>query len=359
MKKKNMKNILRLVLAVFLTGTVLLSSIAVSEEQTLLTLDYQEGDLVFLPGNVTLVFNSSDTGDEDVIILWRIYSPENNLTIFYFKSQTITYDSSFINNTKEYLFNDTNSNTTYAVYVNYSSIHVPDSIEDILNMTIKQKNELIGNLTLQLENLTEQLNATIIERDNWKAEAGVLKIERDNAIARYRPLEINLSKMEDDLEFQQQKNKEIEAEIHYKESIISSLENTISQLRNPWCTGYEYNGRNNGLHINYSSLIIGLALAFIIFFLVETLMEKTGKQVRFGRKKTLGDMYKDKKKHIEEVPVVEDHETLKKLREKENKNTTSKTEKKSDTAKDVKTGNIQEIENRIDMLFSKNGIEVQ
>lgn len=110
-------------------------------------------------GNISLIFDHSDTGNEDVVILNDSigYLEGPDISLFHFQSLNITYDYNFVNDTKAYYFiniNNLSANVSYRVLVNYSSIQVPDSpwkaLEELLeekNMTIIEKELIIANLT--------------------------------------------------------------------------------------------------------------------------------------------------------------------------------------------------------------------
>ena len=50
--------------------TALAFLVSGSEMHEVGTLDYQETDIVAIPGNITLVFNHSDRGPNDITLLW-------------------------------------------------------------------------------------------------------------------------------------------------------------------------------------------------------------------------------------------------------------------------------------------------
>jgi len=354
---KNKKKTIRLAITIFFIA-ICLVPVANSAEQTIMTLDYEEGDMVYIPGNVTLVFNESDGDESDVSIVWRIYSADTNITLYYFQSKTLDIDSDFINNTKAYKYKDTNSNTTYIVYVNYTSVKVPESIEDILNSTIDMQSTQITNLSEQLSNITNLYNLLLIKYDDTKAQNGLLTIQRDEAIAQNTPILAENARLENDLQFQEEKNNELRNEISRNENIIDNLEKSISQLSNPWSTGYEYYGEDQGFYFNNSSFIIGLAVAFLIIFLIETMIGKTGKRIRIRTKKTISSLQPKQAKSFDDVPKLEDNPKLKEKLDKMKKGTFNpEGEEINKTPEPSKSKNINDIESKIDEMF--NNIEVQ
>lgn len=327
MKKRN-KNILKLV-CLTLVITTIIPSIN-GEDTVLTTLEYKDSDTIFIPGNITLSFNNSDTGKEDVSILWRVYNSDNNITIFYIISTTINYDSSFVNNTKSYYYTRKNiSNETYIINVDYSSINVPTSIEDILNETIQQQNqtiktqeEIIDELKQNVSSLKEKYNQSILKEYELEEQIEELKGERDNAIAENIPLQNEISNLEEQLSFQQNKSKELNDQINYKESFINNLEETVNQLSNPWCTGYSYHGKNQGFYFNYSSIIIGIMIGLALIVLIEKILEYKGIKIKWNKKKAFGSFHKKDKldgfsADVEEDLPFSEPEGLKKLREAE------------------------------------------
>jgi len=343
--KKRKKYVLKLA-TIALIATIMVPVVN-SDETVLTTLEYKDSDVVFIQGNINLSFNSSDTGKEDTSLLWRIYNSDNNITIFYIVSTTISYDSSFVNDTKSYYYNRENaSNETYVVSVDYSSIQVPTSIEVKLNETIEQQNQTIQalkdtieNLQNNISNLVNDYNILKEKENDLKNQIVTLTKQRDDAIAENKPLKAEIDNLEEQLSFQQNKSKELTDEIRYKESLVNSLEKSVKQLRNPWSTGYEYHGKNQGLYFNYSSVIIGIIIGLVLFIGIEKVLGYKGIKIKWGKKKAFGSFQSPKKisdfnANPDDEMAITDPEGLKKLREAEREiNEPEKTEE-SDGAKE-------------------------
>lgn len=347
----------KIIIILMLVTTLFALSVNATEIE-LGEIEYKDSDLFFTPGNVTLTFNDSDTGDNDLQILWRIYSPENNLTIFYLKSKTILYDTSFINNTKGYYYKD--GNQSYVVYVDYSSINVPKSVEELLNESLVDKNAEITALKLEKKNLSALLNSTIAERDQWKNTAQTVTTERDNALAENQPLKNQITSLEDDLSFQQNRTRELNDEIMYKENEIDSLKKTIKELKNPWCTGYTYAGQSNGFHINYSSLLIGGILIFIIVLIINSISDKKGIRIDLKRgRRALGDFHPIRTTEFIEDAPRGDPTGLQALREKEKQGETKEEPEQGSKEKTKEKPKAEDVEKKVDQLFNNYRPEVQ
>jgi len=283
-KKRNILKLVTLLMLLFFVSSVL------AETTTLTTLDYQESAIIAIGGNVTLIFNSSSTGNNDITFLWRIYNVENNFTILCIKSKEITYDHRFVNNTKEYLFRDNKTNATYRIWIDYSSIQVPKSLEEWLNESLIGKNAIIANLTEQITRLnTSVINLTILVdmyKTAWEtqqAENGPLRTQI-----------INLSLL---LNNSRNTTSGLRVQFYLAEDDISSLESTVTQLKDGWCMGYTYNGKDYGPHINLASLTIGfLVCLFLFVFLLKRVIG--GKIKKQTKKNATSDIEKPRQHSI-------------------------------------------------------------
>lgn len=280
MKKQKNKIILMLI-----TTTLFLTYIAtnaLSEETiNLAVLDYQENDIIAINGDITLTYLNSSTGSNDINLLWRIY--QSNITIYSIQSKTIMYDTSFINDTKNYYFKDNTSNITYLIQVNYSSIQVPKSIEQLLNESLAIKDAIIQNLSQQLNNSTFNiLNLTTfvdMYKTAWElSQAENLPLQTQNA---------NLT-----LLYENTKNKtsELRTQLYFAEDKVNSLEETTAELRDNWCFSYTYNNKDYGPYLNFPNLLIGLIGGMITAGYIT-------KKVRIGKRKR--DIHKNATTDIE------------------------------------------------------------
>ena len=112
--KNGGKNIRRIAIGILAFFTLLLMGINVSAETIIDVLDepieYLDDDWSNgLLGDVNLVFNNSDKGNDDIIFLNRFFIPGPNQTYYKMKSKNITYDFTFINDTKSYFYRDSNN----------------------------------------------------------------------------------------------------------------------------------------------------------------------------------------------------------------------------------------------------------
>ena len=273
MKKKYLIVVLTLVM---LTVPMLVSG----EPINLGTLDYEESEIVVMTGNVTLNFSWSDTGVNDLAFLWRIYGSEDNLTILQIASLEIDYDHTFVNDTKEYVFKDNNTNKTYVISVDYSSINVPESYEDVLLEIIEEQNKTIADLKGENTNLTILLD----EKNNTIT---ILTLQRDQNVTKLQeqlalllPLEIEIQELNGDIDTYKNRTLNQSREIHdlewtidEKDWTIDSKNETIMQLTNPWCMGYSifnpltYNN-DNFFYFNYAGFLIGVVISAFVVIIV-------------------------------------------------------------------------------------------
>lgn len=120
-----------------------------------------------LAGNVSLSFNNSDTGNNDLFFLNTFYISELNQTFYKLKSMNISYDYNFTNNTKSYYFLDINNlagDILYRVVINYSSIEVPNPPWWHFIVELEEKNLTIANLTenvTRLQDLVDSLQSSM------------------------------------------------------------------------------------------------------------------------------------------------------------------------------------------------------
>lgn len=291
MKERKKKIVLKLVIA---TAILLFSAtIVVPGEITYLTtIDYLESDIIGINGNITLIFNSSDTGKNDMIVLWRIYSSSDNITIYCIKSKEIDYDFHFVNNTKAYLFKDNNNatNITYKIWIDYSSIHVPKSLEEMLNETLIVKNALIASLTEQVI----KLNASVV---NLTTLVNMYKTSWEQQVAENTPLRSQIAILNNQVSAYHNETSDLRVKFYLAENDVSSLESTVTQLKDGWALGYSYRGKDYGPHINLASLTIGFVICFFlfVFLLKKVIGSKIKKQTK---KNATGDVEKPRQHSI-------------------------------------------------------------
>lgn len=184
----------------------------VSADTNLGTIQYLDTRMIPIDGNVTLSFHYTPTGTEDVVLILRLYDPDLNKTVYGFQSLVVGYDSSFVNDTKTYTFKD--GNESYNISVDYSSIQVPPSLDEIIAGYEARIEELIANNTLLLEKIEllylalngsyDQINATLLELEMEKAKNKPLvdqiinyTSELERSEWAYRQMQIELNEYKD------------------------------------------------------------------------------------------------------------------------------------------------------------------
>jgi hypothetical protein len=156
MRRKTHKILIILMLMCSIITTVFIPN-TVASHVTIGTIDFLETKIFQVQGNLTLIFNNSDTGHQDITVTNLGYVLLTNKTVIQAKSNNITYDWTFVNNTKAYNYFDIFSNNTYTIYVNYHAINVPKSPAQLLKEMLDAKNITLSRLTM---NYTRQLNIT-------------------------------------------------------------------------------------------------------------------------------------------------------------------------------------------------------
>lgn len=354
---KNIIKFLMLVATIFILGTNIVGSIPT----TLDTINYKQEKIILIPGNVTLNFTSSDTGNNDILFIWRIYSSDSDLTLYSIVSKVITYDYTFINNTKKYDYIDDNTLFEYRIMVNYSSINVPKSPQELLNDSLIENNTKILELNIEINDLNtnitflqQQLNATRILAEQYKNDSKKWEGYVGELNARIYDYEYTLDKY-------MNKSRDLRLEKEILENQTLSLRNNINTLENPWHP-----------EINLPSLFLGL---FIILGGVLYFRFKKLKKPIFNKKFNETFMTKEEKTKLERIPNTpptglrqELKEEIKKEIEKENK--PQETEKKDvkpkpipSTAKPIVKKDFEKLHAEVDNVILKNHynqfIEVQ
>lgn len=309
MKKKYVVGILTLVIATIVT------TIASGEIVNLTTLDYEDSEIIAVNGDVILEFNNSDTGTNEVMFLWRIYSPENNMTIYSILSSEIEYDHTFVNNTKIYTYYDNNTDKYYSIKVDYSSIQVPESYAEALNQTIKRLEEelnqtktetnlIILSLETKIENLTAYigtLNAILKGKNNTII---LLTNERNELKTLNIPLYSEIARLENESKYWQDCTFDLRDRENIMEGIMGEQDKTIAQTTDSWCLGYTVYDpssmkNNNHFYFNWPSIIIGMVIVIVF---VGAIYWKKAKGEGFGKEKTLASHQNMKQEDFEDIP---------------------------------------------------------
>jgi len=135
------------------------------------TIDYLEEYTYSIEGNVAISFSHSDNNDENDILVASSYVNETKKTVFFFTSQEIEYDHTFVNDTKYYYY--ALNETYYRLGVDYSSIDVPEeptsqNVSNLIQM-LEEKNQTIAeleNIVTELGNQKTSLQDTISDLEN-------------------------------------------------------------------------------------------------------------------------------------------------------------------------------------------------
>jgi len=241
------------VIAVLLPGPACASPIIIGN------LRYQEKTMFLVPGNVTLIFNQSDTGHaSDLTIDVVGYVPSTDRTIIDARSNNITYDYTFLNNTKHYFYLDPYTNLSYIILIDYSSIRVPESPMELLRDLLQLKNQTVQNLT---GNITGLMNRT----GNMTRQMHNLTLLYQSMLGNFTPLQNRILNLSTD-------NYALSQQITNKKNFILTLNTTIANreraindLRNPWSLGYTY-GQGSFYYFNAASAVVTAVILIFIFF---------------------------------------------------------------------------------------------
>jgi len=134
------------VLAIFAVDTI----VAIEPKAVI---PYLGSKFVAFEGKVDLILVFAQGNETDISTDFNVYSSEDNKTYYHFISNPITYDWRFINNTKQYIFQDTISKQLYRIDIDFSSIEVP--LENRTAEIERLKKSLNENVTLLEQKLIE------------------------------------------------------------------------------------------------------------------------------------------------------------------------------------------------------------
>ena len=256
------------VLMLVMSTVILNICVSASGNTDIATLEYLETKIVTVKGDLSLKFNSSDTGNADVILLWKVFSSDNNMTVLSFTSLPVDVDPSFVNNTKEYVFRDNNSGGYYSVFVDYSVIDVPQSEEEILLEIISEMEAQIEELNLEIELLKSQIitiNNTRIELEkllnSWKTKSNEWETKFIHEKEITNPLRDDIKNLTTDIETMENVTIWMDFNISILKQEKISLENSIADLRDVWSMGFSYHGDDFFNFGGAWALIIGLFIA--------------------------------------------------------------------------------------------------
>jgi len=307
MRRKN-SNILVVFMLLSIAVSAMFIPNMVASHVNIGTLNYLETKIYQVQGNLSLIFNYSDTGTNDLTLTNLGYVISTNKTVLQFKSNNISYNWSFVNNTKAYYYFDLNSNNTYSVSVNYQSIHVPKSPYQLLREMLEAKNATIALLNTNISKMNHTItnltkNNTDLKKINVNLSAYANETRANNT-----PLHmqiVNLTSENDRLNgtFISLRNS-----LTLSNTSHTADEATIKELRDPWCTGYTYNDEGF-IYINTASMAILLVILIIVgtIFVYRTKIKQKGKKILKDAVETTHQSKADTSGFIEEQ--IKDAET--------------------------------------------------
>ncbi len=282
-----------------------------SEQVTISTLDYEDNELVVVDGNVTLQFNWSENNNNDLIVVRLLYDPSYNFSIYKIESKNITIDYSFINNTKEYHFNESinvNDTRDFVIKIDYSTLIVPVSPIGHLRELAESLNMTIATLTGQVINMTNNWTNSNQIAINLQNQASNTENQISQLIAYQQDAEIIIADyyvLQNTSANKTIENINLANEVRGLEGNLNDREKTISDLENPFVIFYT-KGEINLFHINVAWLVIGGIIFLVGYILIsgkfsgspKTFIEKTTK----GNNNPLGKIFgKGEKKKTEPI----------------------------------------------------------
>lgn len=234
--------------------------------ETISNLSYLEKDLVVVEGNITLVFNYSTYNNQSNVKIIRLfYEPMYDFTIMKVESLSINYSYDFVNDTKYYYYNDSvYQNDTYIISVDYSSIAVPTSPIEHLQMLLAEKNQTIAALQSRIENMTSYNQSISDELDTIIAERDALLFYKNSTkdmVEDYPTLFSERNNLTAD-------NALLKSSKHLLEGDVRSLESSLENATNPLALSYSKGGKTAYI-FNISWFVIG-GIIFLAFWYVFT-----------------------------------------------------------------------------------------
>ncbi len=312
MRRKNSNILVVFMLLSIAVSAMFIPNIAASHVN-IGTLNYLETKIYQVQGNLSLIFNYSDIGTNDLTMTNLGYVISTNKTVLQFKSNNISYNWSFVNNTKAYYYFDLNSNNTYSVSVNYQSIHVPKSPYQLLremldakNATIALLNTNISKMNHTIANLTK--NNTELKKINVNLSAYANETRANNT-----PLHLEIVNLKAENDRINGSIISLRNSLIFVNTTLGKREGTIRELRDTWCTGYTYidaKGDDAGyIYLNGASMAILLVILIVVgtIFIYRTKIKQKGKKILKDAVETTHQSKADTSGFIEEQ--IKDAET--------------------------------------------------
>ena len=272
--------ILGIVTLLCISAAVVFVPNTIASHTTIGTLNYLDTQIYQVTGNLTLIFNNSDTGTQDITVTNLGYVSATNKTVFQVVSHNITYNWTFVNNTKTYNYFDITTMNTYTVNVNYQAIHVPKSPYQLLREMLEAKNATI----ISLSHMITQMNNTI---NNLTRNMTLLKNMNTNlsalanqTVANNTPLHMQIVNLSSEIDRLNASIISLTNANTFMKTNISAAQTTINELRNPWCLGYTFNDVGY-LYLNAASMVILFVILLIVGAIViyRQKIKTKGKQV--------------------------------------------------------------------------------
>ena len=263
----------KILVALLLLILMFCPSTSVAELVGTEAIDYLDDSLFTLSGNITLVFDSSTPYDESDITLIRFfYSTTSDITLYQVISNPITYDHTFVNDTKNYGFFVDGTIDRYLITVDYSSIDVPTSIEDLINISLAEKDEFIIQLAQEISVLEDELdvlNETIAETEvelaEWKSTANLILSEKNQIEEEKNTLAIEKGEVEDNLSLYKDKTNTLTIEKTQKMERIKYLTKKLNEATDAWGMSVNIDGEDKST-LSWISFIIGIISVLIFLY---------------------------------------------------------------------------------------------
>ena len=332
---------------------LVMTAFSVSAYEDTVDLDYEdETGIIVFPGNVTLEFSYSnantDDPSSDITITYREYSSGANVTLFKFKSNNVEpVDYTFENETKLYIFNDTNTTSTMNIYINYTGITVPPSPADEKQETIDELLEQLEEKNSTIESQAENITFLEEQIEELEDEITLKQLQIQDLYETFDELNETADWLEERVG---ELNASLMDSINYtnalkveKQLLVEDLQNTIderndlretyNQVSDAWATGYtDPDTKEPIFYFNATWFLGGMGVTIIILLLLI---------FRFG-------LTRRPKTSLENQGYTE-------AQSWENEPEFSEVEK--EILNPVKRESVKDVENKVDNLVNNNNIE--
>ena len=223
---------------------LVMAPLAGATDTVLDTLEYKENKMIAITGNVTLPVSTSP----DISLLFRLYDPASNITIYSVQSNEIIYDYTFVNDTKNYTFIG-NDNKTYIICIDFSSIEVPPGIDAIIAGYEAIIENLTANYTAlegELEYLRGVLNQSLRDFEAEQNKTAPLLDKLANLTADITEYEMAYMSLDSERQHYEAKYKE------YSDPFVMFP--------------------SDGFYFNIPTAIVSVIVVFIVLFLLKNFL---------------------------------------------------------------------------------------